>query len=38
MDILQQNNLLAQRNRGWFEANDIAKGAMLADLPTVPVE
>ncbi|MCB1182268.1 hydrogenase nickel incorporation protein HypB [bacterium] len=22
-DILQQNNLLAQRNRGWFEAKDI---------------
>jgi len=23
MDILQQNNLLAQRNRGWFEAKNI---------------
>ena len=23
MDILQQNNLLAQRNRGWFEAKSI---------------
>jgi len=32
MDILQQNNLLAQRNRGWFEA----KGILALNLVSSP--
>ncbi len=32
MDILQQNNMLAQRNRGWFEA----KGILVLNLVSSP--